>query len=123
MVAIPESERIGQLAKQAGRPKTLIECYELREKLFQDAMQAQDPLVRARLAHAWVEVTERQRILRNKPLPGALRPEPKNRGKRVKGILRDAPQVHDVSIAQLPSANPEAFAVIESQPVNGPSNG
>lgn len=57
-------------------PKAYIEAVEIQQRLKIDIM---DPLtkrsVRAQLAKAWCMLEERKRILRNKPLPGAYRPD------------------------------------------------
>ena len=91
--AIPSAQ---SFIRKRGKSKTLIECYQLRERIFNDAMAASDPLERARLAQAWELMTERQRILRNRPLPGVRKPsEPRKLGRA------SAPQIVDVSARML----------------------
>lgn len=111
--------------KGGGISKSLLQSYQIRDHVSKIALECNDPELLAKLVSAHDTLCERIRILRGKPLPGSLRPDKSSmkKGKHVRGMLRDAPQVHDVSIAQLPSANPAALAVIDAQPVNGPSNG
>lgn len=75
----------------AGRRKALSQAVRLQElsydaavSLKQDVCEGQNPDVRARaasgiaqLVKAWDTSRDAVRILRGKPLPGSLRPEPK----------------------------------------------
>lgn len=55
-----------------------------------------EPLTRARIALAWEKIEDRKRILKMRPLPGSLKPEPKGKAKRpvqMLGPIGDAPDL------------------------------
>lgn len=59
------------------------EAIEIQATLKADIDSSETtPAARAQLARAWDTLEERKRILRNRPLPGSLKPEPKSKTKR-----------------------------------------
>lgn len=75
------------------KSKTLSQANALRDLLFQSALGAQGRDIAA-LAIAWDKVCDRARIIRGRPLPGALKPE-KPKSTRTS---KDASFLEDVSI-------------------------
>ena len=59
-----------------GRVAALRQCLELQSVCYQAAIgETVKPADIAQLSRAWEVLEERKRILRNKPLPGSLKPE------------------------------------------------
>jgi hypothetical protein len=95
----PETARLASAngrhpSQQARRHVDLRQAVALRDLLFH-ASKANDVEhgELARLAHAWNEVQERLRILRGRPLPGQLRPEPTKPVRKSRSRLRPDPAV------------------------------
>lgn len=85
------------------RAAAYSEAAEIQRRLLADIRDpATKPAVRAGLARAWDIMEDRKRVLRNKPLPGHLRPELAQRRQR----RRPSGPLGEASVPPAPAVEP-----------------
>ena len=73
---------VRQRRLRPGKIRALSQCLELQQLCYDVAHRQESKGAEvAQLARAWEALEERKRILRNKPLPGSLKPEQEKRSK------------------------------------------
>lgn len=81
----------GATRLRPGRRLALTQLLEMQSVLHADSINLElDPKSRAACACAWDKLEERKRILRNRPLPGSLKPEAKSKASKP-SIIRPLP--------------------------------
>lgn len=69
-----------------------MEAQEIQGLVMNDMRNPKTtPAARAQLARAWEAIEERKRILRGRPLPGSLKPEPKKAKPKPLPAITDEP--------------------------------
>lgn len=75
--------------KRRGAQASISQLIDMQRVLYELTLDAGKASDRASTAKAWVSLEEQKRILRNKPLPGSLRPTSNaNRQRRVARDLK-----------------------------------
>jgi hypothetical protein len=70
----------GSVRIRPGKRNSLRQAIQLQQRVFEESNKpGVKPIELAQLARAWDCLEERKRILRNKPLPGSLKPQPPRR--------------------------------------------
>jgi hypothetical protein len=106
----------------------VLQALEMQEDLREQLLTTQNPLHKAALVGAWDKLEDRIRILRGKPLPGALKPELKQRrAQRTLGSALSAYQsapsapytMHDHATAHPSDPQPADF--VPTEPPSDPA--
>lgn len=89
--------------------KEVSQTIELQRDAFKLAKNAEEPMVRLRAMAEFRSLGDWRRVLRNKPLPGSLRPD----GQPSVKNYRDRPRKRDYIAAAAAQVEADAKAVIE----------
>lgn len=72
----------GVALPKPGRKRSLVQVLNLQDTCYEMAMKGDcSPAELSSLSRAWKELEDQKRILRNKPLPGSLKPEAPKKSK------------------------------------------